>query len=179
MSCFVMKKEPLAALANAVAARLNCDYNYWGFEAPASLYRKLKSCAILYHCFSAGKIYCKLYTLNVQAHNGRYLGHQNPCNRRFHQTWTSPTLTRNGWPSRILETVHALLSSRTVRIMLLFHGVSFLPRWNPRGRLMLMADYSQYKTETLKKMREPHGRNIAQRLKSPATDGGPGSGTGS
>lgn len=80
MSCFVMKKEPLAALANAVAARLNCDYNYWGFEAPASLYRELKSCAILYHCFSAGKIYCKLYTLNVQAYNGRYLGHQNSCN---------------------------------------------------------------------------------------------------
>jgi len=29
-----MEREPLAALANAVEARLNCDYNLWGFEAP-------------------------------------------------------------------------------------------------------------------------------------------------
>lgn len=28
MSCFVMNPEPLATLANAVEARLNCDYGY-------------------------------------------------------------------------------------------------------------------------------------------------------
>lgn len=28
MSCIVMKYESLAALANAVEARLNCDYNF-------------------------------------------------------------------------------------------------------------------------------------------------------
>lgn len=38
MSCMVMNPEPLAALANAVETRLNCDYSYWGFEAPDSLY---------------------------------------------------------------------------------------------------------------------------------------------
>ena len=44
MSCMVMSPEPLAALANAVEARLNCDYNYWGFGAPDSLYRELNDC---------------------------------------------------------------------------------------------------------------------------------------
>ena len=34
MSCMVMSPEPLAALANAVEARLNCDYSYWGFGLP-------------------------------------------------------------------------------------------------------------------------------------------------
>ena len=78
MSCFVMKKEPLAALANAVATRLNCDFDYWGFEAPSSLHRELNSCFVPYCEFSAGKIYCKLYALNVQAYNERYAGRKEP-----------------------------------------------------------------------------------------------------
>ena len=77
MSCFVMNPEPLAALANAIEARLNCDYGYWGFEAPDSLYRELDGCrrAFLY---SAEEIYRRLYAVNVRAYNGRYAAHEEP-----------------------------------------------------------------------------------------------------
>ena len=64
MSCMVMRLEPLAALANAVEVRLNCDYNYWGFEAPDSLYRELSDCKTSCTYF-AERIYQKLYAVNI------------------------------------------------------------------------------------------------------------------
>lgn len=79
MSCFVMNNETLAALANAVETRLNCDYNYWGFDAPASLYDALADCKT--SCtYYAEDIYRKLYALNVRAYNGRYANHEEPEN---------------------------------------------------------------------------------------------------
>ena len=75
MSCMIMNSESLAALANAVEARLNCGYNYWGFEAPDSLFRELSDCKIV-HLYSAEDIYRRLYALNVRAYNGRYDGHE-------------------------------------------------------------------------------------------------------
>ena len=78
MSCFVMNKEPLAALANAVEARLNCDYSYWGFGAPDSLYRELNDCKTS-RTYFAEAIYKKLYALNIRAYNGRYSGHEEPA----------------------------------------------------------------------------------------------------
>lgn len=77
MSCFVMNNEPLAALANAVETRLNCDYNYWGFEAPASLYNALADCKTSCTYF-AEDIYRRLYAVNVRAYNGRYADHEEP-----------------------------------------------------------------------------------------------------
>jgi len=77
MSCFVMNKEPLAALANAVEDRTRCGYNYWGFEAPASLYEALADCRTSY-TYSAEKIYHRLYAVNVQAYNGHYGNHEEP-----------------------------------------------------------------------------------------------------
>lgn len=77
MSCFVMNKEPLAALANAVEALLNCGYNYWGFEAPASLYEALADCKTSCTYF-AEKIYRRLYAVNIWAYNGRYGNHEEP-----------------------------------------------------------------------------------------------------
>ena len=77
MSCFVMNPEPLAAIANAVETRLNCDYNYWGFSAPDSLYRELADCKTSCTYF-AEDIYRKLYTVNVRAYNGRYADHEEP-----------------------------------------------------------------------------------------------------
>ena len=77
MSCMVMRLEPLAALANAVEVRLNCDYNYWGFEAPDSLYRELSDCKTSCTYF-AERIYQKLYAVNIHAYNGRYAGHEEP-----------------------------------------------------------------------------------------------------
>ena len=78
MSCFVMNNEPLAALANAVETRLNCDYNYWGFEAPASLYNALADCKTSCTYF-AKDIYRRLYAVNVRAYNGRYADHEEPA----------------------------------------------------------------------------------------------------
>ncbi len=77
MSCLVMKREPLAALANAVEARLNRGYDFWGFEAPDSLYHELRDCRTVCR-FSAKSIYRRLYALNIRAYNGRYEGHQEP-----------------------------------------------------------------------------------------------------
>ena len=77
MSCFVMNPEPLAAIANAVETRLNCDYNYWGFSAPDSLYRELADCKTSCTYF-AEEIYKKLYAVNVRAYNGRYMSHEEP-----------------------------------------------------------------------------------------------------
>jgi len=70
-----MNLESLAALANAVECRLNCNYDFWGFDAPSSLYRELKECQIA-HLYCAEDIFRKLYMLNVKAYNGRYEGHQ-------------------------------------------------------------------------------------------------------
>lgn len=75
MSCMVMNPEPLAALANAVETRLNCDYSYWGFEAPDSLYRELNDCKTS-RTYFAEAIYKKLYALNIRAYNGRYCNTQ-------------------------------------------------------------------------------------------------------
>lgn len=77
MSCFVMNPEPLAAIANAVETRLNCDYNYWGFEAPASLYNALADCKTSCTYF-AEDIYRRLYAVNIRAYNGRYADHEEP-----------------------------------------------------------------------------------------------------
>ncbi len=78
MSCRVMDLEPLAALANAVEDRLNCDFEFWGFEAPDSLCRELRDCRNIHDYYAEG-IYRRLYALNVRAYNGRYRDHQEPA----------------------------------------------------------------------------------------------------
>lgn len=78
MSCMVMKSEPLAVLANAVETRLNTGYDFWGFEAPDSLYRELEDCKTC--CtYSAEAIYRKLYAVNIRAYNGRYARNEEPA----------------------------------------------------------------------------------------------------
>ena len=77
MSCTVMNLEPLAALANAVEDRLNCDFDFWGFEAPDSLHRELNDCQSS-GLFAAEDIYRRLYALNVRAYNSRYRNQQEP-----------------------------------------------------------------------------------------------------
>ena len=78
MSCLIMNPEPLAALANAVETRLNCGYDYWGFEAPDSLYHELSDCKTSCTYFSE-PIYRRLYAINVRAFNGRYASHEEPA----------------------------------------------------------------------------------------------------
>lgn len=78
MSCLIMNPEPLAAIANAVETRLNCSFDFWGFEAPESLYRELADCKMSCTYF-AEPIYRRLYALNVRAYNGRYSSHEEPA----------------------------------------------------------------------------------------------------
>ncbi len=78
MSCLIMNPEPLAAIANAVETRLNCNYDFWGFEAPDNLYRELEDCKKSCTYF-AEPIYRRLYALNVRAYNGRYSSHKEPA----------------------------------------------------------------------------------------------------
>lgn len=77
MSCMIMAAEPLAALANAVETRLNCNYSYWGFDAPDSLYRELEDCKTSY-TYHADNIYRRLYAVNVRAYKGRYRDLEKP-----------------------------------------------------------------------------------------------------
>lgn len=81
MSCMVMSLESLAALANAVEARLNYDNNYWGFEAPATLYDVLADCKTS-DTYRAEDIYRKLYALNIKACNVRYAGLEEPTTEK-------------------------------------------------------------------------------------------------
>lgn len=78
MSCVIMKLEPLAALANAVEARLNCNYNYWGFDVSYDLACALHDCLIVGY-YSEKKIFDRLYALNVRAYNSYYKNHEVPA----------------------------------------------------------------------------------------------------
>lgn len=78
MSCMIMSKEPLAALANATEMLLNCGYDFFGFDAPDSLLAAAQDCRSM-GFFSAGALYRKMYALNVNAYNGRYANHEQPA----------------------------------------------------------------------------------------------------
>lgn len=90
MSCLIMNLEPLAALANAVEDRLNYGYDYWGFEAPDSLYHELSDCKTSCTYF-AEPIYRRLYAVNVRAYNGRYGNHEEPVDE------TAPLIDGSGY----------------------------------------------------------------------------------
>ena len=95
MSCFIMNPEPLAALANAIEARLNCDYAYWGFDAPDALYRELDGCRSAFY-YSAKEIYRRLYAVNVRAYNGRYAAHEEPEDEEAPDIDTSKYIIHHG-----------------------------------------------------------------------------------
>lgn len=44
MSCRMMSPAPLAALANAMEMLLNHGYDYFGFDAPDSLFNAASDC---------------------------------------------------------------------------------------------------------------------------------------
>lgn len=78
MSCLVMGSGPLAALADYIAAQLNMGFNFFGIEAPESIYR-----ALCDDCYIAGRydeeaIYRKLHSLNMRAYVGRYSRYDEP-----------------------------------------------------------------------------------------------------
>lgn len=75
MSCFIMEEKAVAKLATYTAALLNMGYNFFGMEAPKSLYSAFSDCCDKYGFYSEGKIYSAIYQLNIDAVNGRYNDH--------------------------------------------------------------------------------------------------------
>lgn len=123
MSCIVMNPEPIAALANAIESLLNSGYNFWGFDAPDSLFLELSDCktTCLYHSTA---IYRRLYMLNVRAYNGRYKNHEAPMDEEI------PNIDVNQY------TVHHAPAFRE-------HGFAARP-WH--YHLAKLADYWIYQT---------------------------------
>ena len=78
MSCLIMDAAPLAALANATEALLNCGYDYFGFDPPDSLLAAARDCRNMTF-YSAAALYRRMYVLNVAAYNGRYSTHEQPA----------------------------------------------------------------------------------------------------
>lgn len=95
MSCMVMNPKPLAALANAIASRLNCGYDFWGFDAPDSLFLELSDCKTV-RLYDAKAIYRKLYALNIRAYNGRYGHHEEPADAEAPDIDTGKYIVHHG-----------------------------------------------------------------------------------
>lgn len=72
MSCMIMSAKPLASLADFITSLLNVGYNYFGMEAPSSLYRALDDCVDKWGQYSERAVYDALHDLNVRAYKGRY-----------------------------------------------------------------------------------------------------------
>ena len=75
MSAFLMNAEPIAKIATYTAALLNMGYNFFGMEAPTSLYFALSDCCDKHKYYDEEKIYNALYQLNIDAVNGKYKEH--------------------------------------------------------------------------------------------------------
>ena len=73
MSCFIMKNESLAALANTLEYIGNSGFDRFGFEFPASLHKALSDCRDHHHYIYVSRlIFQRLYSLNYAAYAGRY-----------------------------------------------------------------------------------------------------------
>lgn len=72
MSCFVMKAEAISKIANYTEALLNMGYNFFGMEAPDSLYMALSDCRDYAGFYDSKLIYKRLLSLNLAAYSGRY-----------------------------------------------------------------------------------------------------------
>lgn len=81
MSCMMMNHNALYALADTVAAITTHGFNYFGFEAPRSLYDALqkRGCVGAWGNAHTGDVYAALYRLNLAAYNGRYPDHTDPA----------------------------------------------------------------------------------------------------
>lgn len=72
MSCFIMNAETIGTLAASLEKVLNMGFNFFGFEAPGSLFNALRDCENPRGFFDEKKIYAALYELNSRAYCARY-----------------------------------------------------------------------------------------------------------
>ena len=73
MSCFIMKREALAALSNTLEYIGTSGFDRFGFEFPASLHNALSDCRDRhYYVYDSRLIFQRLYSLNYAAYTGRY-----------------------------------------------------------------------------------------------------------
>ena len=69
MSCFVLKKEIIAGLADYIKTLNDFGYDYFGYSIPESLNKALD---LGYKSAPEKDIFKKLYDFNVKAFNNRY-----------------------------------------------------------------------------------------------------------
>ena len=69
MSCFILKEEIIAGIAEYIKALNDIGYDFFGYSIPHSLNAALD---LGYRSTSENTIFKKLYAFNVQAFNGRY-----------------------------------------------------------------------------------------------------------
>lgn len=72
MSCFIMNADAIGTLATSLEKVLNMGFNFFGFEAPESLFNALRDCENPRGFFDENKIYAALYNLNCHAYCTRY-----------------------------------------------------------------------------------------------------------
>lgn len=69
MSCFIMKEEVIAGLADYIKTLNDFGYDYFGYSIPRSLNEALN---LGYRSTPEKEIFKKLYAFNVTAFNNRY-----------------------------------------------------------------------------------------------------------
>lgn len=69
MSCFILKKEVIAGIAEYIRCLNDNGYDYFGYSIPRSLNEALN---LGYHSTTTKEIFKKLYAFNVAAFNNRY-----------------------------------------------------------------------------------------------------------
>lgn len=72
MSCFIMKREALAALSNTLEYIGTSGFDRFGFEFPSNLHKALADCRDCHKFYVSRLIFQRLYSLNYASYTGRY-----------------------------------------------------------------------------------------------------------
>lgn len=98
MSCFIVKAETMAKMADYIETMYNAGFNYTGFEMPQTLHKYIaEKCTDARGNADAKKIYNELYILNYNAYKSRYKETEKPAWAEYkHQSFVKPNEYGNG-----------------------------------------------------------------------------------
>ena len=98
MSCFIVKAETMAKMADYIETMYNAGFNYTGFEMPQTLHKYIaEKCTDARGNANAEKIYNELYILNYNAYNSRYKETEKLAWAEYkHQSFVKPNEHGNG-----------------------------------------------------------------------------------
>lgn len=106
MSCFILKKEVIAGIAEYIRCLNDNGYDYFGYSIPHSLNAALD---LGYRSTSENEIFKKLYAFNVKAYNNRYDDNYN-CDeieipKEFNTLYHPQEATPQLWEYQLLKTI--------------------------------------------------------------------------